>query len=125
VPRTDVDALARAMEEWPLRVKAAGVKRDNGVAYNPRSARQPITLMTDDPPKMLTAMLEVLDSPAAEWDNPDTGSAGWNRIVAQAGPELTWEWLIMDPNSPWADLFTAEHRWKVAVATAHTLKRLI
>jgi len=41
-------------------------------------------------------MLEVLDSPADGWDNPDTGSAGWNRIIAQAGPEYTWEWLIMD-----------------------------
>ncbi len=72
MPRTDVDALAKAMEDWPLRVKAAGVKLDNGVAYNPRGARQPITLMTDDPPRMLNAMLEVLDSPAAEWDDPNT-----------------------------------------------------
>jgi hypothetical protein len=22
----------------------------------------------------------------------DVGSAGWFRIIAQAGPELTWEW---------------------------------
>jgi hypothetical protein len=123
MPKTDVKALARAVEEWPMRVKTAGVKLDNGVAYNPRGARQPITLMTDDPPGMLKAMLEVLDSDG--WDDPNTGSAGWNRIIAQAGPELTWEWLIMDPNSAWADLFTAEHRWKVAVATAWTLKRVI
>ena len=125
MPRTDVDALARAMEEWPLRVKAAGVKRDNGVAYNPRSVRQPITLMTDDPPRMLKAMLEVLDSPVDGWDNPETGSAGWNRIIAQAGPEYTWEWLIMDRTAPWADLFTAEHRWKVAAAVAWTLRRSV
>jgi hypothetical protein len=31
----------------------------------------------------------------------------------------------MDRTAPWADLFTAEHRWKVAVAVAHTLKREI
>jgi hypothetical protein len=99
-----------------MRVKEAGVKLDNGVAYNPGGARQPITLMTDDPPRMLGEMLKVLDSDG--WDDPDTGSAGWNRIIAQAGPEMTWEWLIMDPRAPWADLFTGKQRWKLAVAPA-------
>jgi hypothetical protein len=54
----------------------------------------------------------------------NTGSKGWGRIVAQAGPAYLWEWLIMDRTTDWAGLFTDEHRWKVAVAVAHTLKRL-
>jgi len=29
----------------------------------------------------------------------------------------------MDRTAPWADLFTDEQRWKVAIAVAHTLKR--
>jgi hypothetical protein len=66
-------------------------------------------------------MRDILDSDG--WDSPDGGSSGWNRMIEQAGPDYLWEWLIMDRTSPWADMFTEEHWWKVAAAVAHTLRR--
>jgi hypothetical protein len=54
---------------------------------------------------------------------PDTGASGWNTVIEQAGRNYVWEWLMMDRTAAWADLFTEEHRWKVAIAVAHTLKR--
>jgi hypothetical protein len=119
--KKDVNALAEAMAEWPQNVKKAGVKLDNGVAYNPRGSRNPLTLMTDDPPRLYREMLAILDGDG--WDDPGTGSKGWDRIMEQAGPGYLWEWLMMDRTAPWADLFTEQHRWNVAVAVAHTLKR--
>jgi hypothetical protein len=68
-------------------------------------------------------MRRILDSDG--WDSPEAGSSGWDRVMDQAGPNYLWKWLIMDRTAPWADLFTDEHRWKVAAAVAQTLKRRV
>jgi hypothetical protein len=119
--RTDKQALANAMREWPQRVVDAGVKMKDGRAYRPVVRNVSPLGYLDDPDRLLAEMRSILDG--GGWDDPDTGSGGWNAIVQQAGPEYVWEWLIMDRTAPWADLFTEEQRWKVAVAVAHTLKR--
>jgi hypothetical protein len=49
-------------------------------------------------------------------DGSDAGSAGWVRIIAQAGGELTWEYLMVDEARPYASLFSAEIRHRVAQA---------
>jgi hypothetical protein len=121
VRATDVNALAEAMREWPQRVVDAGVKDAGGSAHRPQARNVSVLRHLDDRPGLLEDMRRVLD--ADGWDGSDTGSPGWSRIIEQAGPELTWEWLVVDPTTPWADLFTAEQRWKVAVAAAHTLRR--
>jgi hypothetical protein len=40
------------------------------------------------------------------WSEPqapaDSGSEGYDRIVEQAGPEYTWEGILIDPSRPWA-----------------------
>jgi hypothetical protein len=121
VNRTDKQALAQAMAAWPQRVVDAGVKRADGAKYRPVKRNVSPLRYLDEPDALLSEMVSILD--ADDWDDPDTGSTGWKTVIEQAGPEYVWEWLIMDRNSRWADLFTAEHRWKVATAVAHTLKR--
>jgi len=120
--KQDKAALAAAIAQWPQRVKDAGVKLSDGRAYRPVVRNHSLLGLLDDPTALHAEMVRILDTDG--WDDPNTGSAGWNRIVEQAGPEYLWEWLIMDPQAPWADLFASEHRWKVAVAFAHTLRRL-
>ena len=118
--RTDKQALAQAMRDWPQRVVDAGVRTETR-AYRPVARNVSPLRYVDEPDQLLAEMRRVLDSEG--WDSPDTGSGGWDRIMDQAGPDYLWEWLIMDRTAPWADLFTDEHRWKVATAVAHTLKR--
>ena len=43
------------------------------------------------------------------------GQAG-PRIITQAGPELTWEWLMVDETKPYASLFPEEVRARVRAA---------
>ena len=43
-------------------------------------------------------------------------------MIDQAGRNYVWEWLIMDRTAPWANLFTDQHRWNVAIAVAYTLR---
>ena len=119
--RTDKKALAQAMTDWPQRVVDAGVKMKDGRAYRPQARNVSPLRYRDDPDRLVAEMVSILDGEG--WDDPGTGSGGWNTIIEQAGPDYVWEWLIMDRTSPWADLFAEEHRWKVASAVAHTLKR--
>lgn len=118
--KTDKLALANAMRAWPQRVKDAGVTTETR-AYRPVARNVTPLRHLDDPDELLAEMLRILDSDG--WDTSATGSRGWDRIMDQAGPDYLWEWLIMDRTTPWADLFSDEHRWKVAVAVAHTLRR--
>jgi hypothetical protein len=46
----------------------------------------------------------------------DVGSAAWFRIIEQAGPELTWEWLMVESTKSYAELFSDELR---AACTRH------
>jgi hypothetical protein len=46
----------------------------------------------------------------------DVGSAAWFRIIEQAGPELTWEWLMVDSTKSYAELFSDELRRRVHAA---------
>lgn len=119
--RTDKQALADAMREWPQRVVDAGVKTKDGRAYRPIARNVSPLRYLDDPDRLVAEMRSVLDGPG--WDDPDTGSSGWDAVVDQAGPNYVWEWLIMDRIAPWADLFTDQHRWNVAIAVAQTLRR--
>jgi hypothetical protein len=121
VSRTDKEALARAMAEWPQRVVDAGVTTADGKKYRPVKRNVSPLRYLDDPDALLAEMLSILNED--EWDDPHTGASGWDVVIRQAGPDYVWECLIMDKTLPWADLFTDEHRWKVAIAVAHTLKR--
>lgn len=118
---TDKQALAEAMREWPQRVVDAGVKTKDGRAYRPIARNVSLLRYLDDPDRLAVEMRSILDG--SGWDDPDTGSSGWNAVIDQAGPSYVWEWLIMDRTAPWADLFTERHRWNVAIAVAHTLQR--
>ena len=114
-------ALAEAMREWPQRVVDADVRAKGGRIYRPVGRNVTPLRYVDDPDQLVTDMRRILGGPG--WDDPQTGSPGWDRIIEQAGPSYLWEWLIMDRTAPWADQFTEEHRWKVAIAVAHTLRR--
>jgi hypothetical protein len=52
------------------------------------------------------------------WADPDAEYAptGWPRIITQAGPELTWEWLMVDETKSYAPLFPDELRARVRAA---------
>ena len=109
------------MPDWPQRVVDAGVKKSDGTRYRPVKRNVSPLRHLDDPDALVAEMISILDGDG--WDDPDTGASGWTAVIGQGGPEYVWEWLIMDRTSPWADLFSEEHRWKVAIAVAHTLRR--
>jgi hypothetical protein len=88
----DVDA-------WPQSVKDAGVKNAAGSAFRP-VARNNEILRTENPEATYAYMIA-----AWEADGAEEGSNGWVRVIEQAGPEYTWEYLMADPDKPYAPLF--------------------
>ncbi|MDA0185260.1 hypothetical protein OJ997_33455 [Solirubrobacter phytolaccae] len=93
-------ALQADVNAWPKRVKAAGVTNAGGAAYTPQARNLEILRTPDDPEATYAYMLRAWESPDA-----DQGSASWERIISQAGPRATWEWLMADPEAPYAPLF--------------------
>jgi hypothetical protein len=88
----DVDA-------WPQSVKDAGVKNAAGSAFRP-VARNNEILRTENPEATYAYMIAAWEAEGAE-----EGSNGWVRVIEQAGPEFTWEYLMADPDKPYAPLF--------------------
>lgn len=93
-------ALQADVNAWPQRVRAAGVTNAGGAAYVPVARNLEILRTPDDPEATLAYMRRAWEAPDA-----DSGSAGWERVITQAGPRVTWEWLMADPDKPYASLF--------------------
>jgi hypothetical protein len=104
-------ALQRDVDAWPQRVKDAGVKNSAGAAYVPLPRNNEILRTPHDRSATYAYMIRVWQDAGAE-----TGSDGWYRIIEQAGPELTWEWLMVDDALPYASLFPADIRERVGRA---------
>jgi hypothetical protein len=98
---------------WPQGVKDAGVTKSDGAAYVPLPRNNAILRTPDDPEATLRYMVGAWDAV-----NGDHGSDGWYRIIAQAeeGPKLSWEWLMVDEEKPYASLFPDHIRERVAAA---------
>ena len=77
--RTDKKALAQALTDWPQRVVDAGVKIRDGRAYRPQARNVSPLRYRDDPNGLVAEMVSILDGPG--WDEPDTGSGGWNAVI--------------------------------------------
>ena len=106
-----LEALQADVDAWPQAVKNAGVKNAAGSSYAPQARNNEVLRTPDDPRATYEYMLRAWSVPDAE-----SGSAGWVRILPQAGPQLTWEWFIADPDKPYAPLFDDELREKVRAA---------
>jgi hypothetical protein len=106
-----LQALQTDVNAWPGRVKAAGVVNAAGSSYGPLARNNEILRTPDDPDATYRYMLRVWEDPDA-----DLGSDGWYRIIKQAGPELTWEWLMVDRDKPYAPLFDDALRERVKAA---------
>jgi hypothetical protein len=106
-----LEALQADVDAWPQAVKNAGVKNAAGSSYAPQARNNEVLRTPDNPRATYEYMLRAWSAPDAE-----SGSAGWVRILAQAGPQLTWEWFIADPDKPYAPLFSDELREKVRAA---------
>lgn len=104
---------AQAIRGWPQAVVDAGVKLDDGRAYRPQGRNVGILRHVDDPKRLIAEAKHVLNLPIDEFEE---GRSGWDRICAQAGVELTWEWTLVDPDAPWAVLFTNAERQRVVNA---------
>jgi hypothetical protein len=104
-------ALQDDVNAWPAAVKAAGVKIASGSAYNPVARNNEVLRTPDDPQATYDFMVRAWSDPDAEY-----GGTGWQRIITQAGPELTWEWLMVDETKPYASLFPDELRARVRAA---------
>lgn len=85
-------ALQADVNAWPQRVKEAGVTNAGGAAYVPVARNLEILRTPDDPEATYAYMRRAWEAPDAE-----SGSAGWDRVIAQAGPRATWEWLMAEP----------------------------
>lgn len=103
-----LQALQADVDAWPQRVVEAGVKNAAGSAYRPVPRNVKILATPEDPEATYARMLR-------EWSDADAdiGSSGWDRVIDQAGPELTWEWLIADDSKPYAELFPPSLRARV------------
>jgi hypothetical protein len=93
-------ALQADVNAWPQRVKDAGVTNAGGAKYVPVSRNLEILRTPDDPEATYAYMRRAWEAPGAE-----SGSAAWDRVMGQAGPTVTWEWLMADPDRPYAVLF--------------------
>jgi hypothetical protein len=106
-----LEALQADVDAWPQAVKSAGVKNAAGSSYAPQARNNEVLRTPDDPRATYEYMVRAWSLPDAE-----SGSAGWVRILPQAGPQLTWEWFIADPDKPYAPLFPDELRERVRAA---------
>ncbi len=102
----DVDA-------WPQSVKDAGVKNAAGSAFRP-VARNNEILRTENPEATYAYMIAAWEAEGAE-----EGSNGWVRVIEQAGPEFTWEYLMADPDKPYASLFDGVRQRVQDALSAH------
>jgi hypothetical protein len=85
--------------EWQdLFRKDVHVKLDNGTRYVPNAGSQGVQLLRKNV-NAFDAAIRVWGGPTGK---PDSGTAGYDRIVDQAGIEYTWEWFLIDPSRPWA-----------------------
>jgi hypothetical protein len=109
-----LQALQADVNTWPQRVKAAGVTNAGGAAYTPQARNLEVLRTPDDPEATYAFMLRAWESPDA-----DAGSASWDRIITQAGPRLTWEWMMADPDAPYAPLFDDLRERVTAALEAH------
>ena len=60
---------------------------------------------------MLKKDVNAWDVAIEAWSTPNEGEAvsGYDRIIAEAGPEYTWEGILIDPSRPWAAELRSEH----------------
>lgn len=85
------------------------VKLDSGSRYVPNGGSQGVQLLR----KNVNAWDEAIRQWSADLDLADTSSAGYDRIVDQAGIEYTWEWFLIDPTRPWAEDVPADVRRRI------------
>jgi hypothetical protein len=93
-------SLQDDVDAWPQAVKSAGVKNAAGSAFRPVARNNEILRTPEDPEATYAYMIAAWEAEGAE-----EGSNGWARIIEQAGPEYTWEYLMADPDKPYASLF--------------------
>jgi len=106
-----LQALQDDVDDWPAAVKAAGVKIASGSAYHPVARNNEVLRTPDDPQATYDYMVRAWQADDAEY-----AGTGWARIITQAGPELTWEWLMVDETKSYASLFPDEIRARVRAA---------
>ena len=59
------------------------------------------------------------------WSTPneDEAVSGYDRIIAEAGPEYTWEGILIDPSRPWAAELRSKHPEVVSNIEANLERR--
>jgi hypothetical protein len=104
-------ALQADVNSWPQEVKDAGVKNAAGSAYTPLARNNAVLRTPDDPEATYACMLD-------QWkqESAGVGSAGWDRIIRQAGRTLLWEWLMVDESRSYAPLFEDAPRERIVSA---------
>ena len=93
--QADVDA-------WPTGRQERGRQRTPlASSYAPQARNNEVLRTPDDPRATYEYMLRAWSAPDAESGSRRLGTGS----SPQAGPELTWEWFIADPDKPYAPLF--------------------
>jgi hypothetical protein len=85
------------------------VKLDSGYRYVPNSGSQGVQLLRPG----VNAWDEAIRQWSVDLDPKNTSSAGYDRIVDQAGIEYTWEWFLIDDTRPWAKDVPADVRQRI------------
>ena len=91
--------------EWPALFRKDGgevhVRKADGSRYVP--TQWAVGLLKKD--------VNAWDAAIAAWRTPNEGLAvsGYDRIIAEAGPEYTWEGILIDPSRPWAAELRSKH----------------
>jgi len=109
--RTSQPKTARALfddcikTEWPALFRKHGgvvhVKKADGSRYVP--TQWAVGLLKED--------VNAWDAAIEAWSAPSDGesTSGYDRVIAEAGPEYTWEGILIDPSRPWAAELRAKH----------------
>ena len=105
-------ALQADVDAWPAAVKAAGVKNASRFRLPPGGPQQRGPAHAGRP----AGDLSTTWSARGRTLTRSTPRPAGPRIITQAGPELTWEWLMVDETKPYAPLFPDELRARVRAA---------
>jgi hypothetical protein len=91
--------------EWPALFRKDGgevhVRKTGGSRYVP--TQWAVGLLKED--------VNAWDAAIAAWSTPneDAPVSGYDRIIAEAGPEYTWEGILIEPSRPWAAELRSKH----------------
>lgn len=102
---------ARELYDDYIKTEWAALFRKDGGEVHVRKADGSRYVPTQWAVSLLKKDVNAWDVAIEAWSTPNEGEAvsGYDRIIAEAGPEYTWEGILIDPSRPWAAELRSKH----------------